>query len=582
MFLPRAPIQFVAVVLLSILGMTAHAQPVVINELHYHPSEIVDPGQTLEFLELHNPGVAAVDLSGWTICDGVTFTFPNGANIAAGGYVVVALNPTALLNASGHLTPYQWTPGVNLSNGGERVALCNNVSALIDEVTYDDASPWPVEPDGNGPTLELLNPSLNNALGTSWRRSVNAVGTPGAVNSGFDSGPSLIAISPARRTAVGALSSVTVTFDRAVNGVTADDLTVNGSPASMLTGTAGTAGPYEFSGFAAPSPGSTAIQLLAGGITDGQNVPFAGDSWTVSVGQHIILNEINYHPHSSIVDEATEFVELHNAGANDVNLGHWSFVDGITFEFPPDTIIAAGAYHVVAYSPADLQSATGYAGASAWSDGRLANSGERLTIVDGEQNVIDQVTYSDKGVWSSLADGSGPSLELINPHLPNQYGSAWLASVANHGTPGAQNSRFNAAPAPIIAGTLHSPAIPPPLADVTITTTVIDDVVANPTVELHYRQDQNPTIAYTSVSMFDDGLHGDGAAGDNIFGAVVAGLPDGQRLDFYITASDGVTTSTAPHRRSCRARRPITTPRSSTAPGRFTTTRASASAVPAA
>ena len=72
-----------------------------------------------------------------------------------------------------------------------------------------------------------------------------------------------------------------------------------------------------------------------------------------------------------------------------------------------------------------------------------------------------------------------------------------------------------------------------------VTARVIDDT-PNPTVTLHHRQDQDPTVAYSSVTMLDDGFHADGAAGDGWYGAIVAGLPDGQRMDFYISATDGV------------------------------------------
>ena len=48
--------------------------------------------------------------------------------------------------------------------------------------------PWPTEPDGNGPTLELRNPNLDNALASSWAASVapNALhGTPCQQNSTY-------------------------------------------------------------------------------------------------------------------------------------------------------------------------------------------------------------------------------------------------------------------------------------------------------------------------------------------------------------------------------------------------------------
>ena len=53
--------------------------------------------------------------------------------------------------------------------------------ALIDTVQYGIEDPWPTEPNGNGPTLELKFWSYDNALPESWIASV-LNGTPGEPN----------------------------------------------------------------------------------------------------------------------------------------------------------------------------------------------------------------------------------------------------------------------------------------------------------------------------------------------------------------------------------------------------------------
>ena len=50
----------------------------------------------------------------------------------------------------------------------------------------DDITPWPIEPDGTGPTLELKNLSLDNSSGENWSASLEVGGTPGAINSTID------------------------------------------------------------------------------------------------------------------------------------------------------------------------------------------------------------------------------------------------------------------------------------------------------------------------------------------------------------------------------------------------------------
>lgn len=533
-------IQFVGI-LMCVSAMRASAQSVVINELHYNPP--ASAGADAEFIELYNAGESTADLTGWTISNGVVYAFPGGTSIPSGGYLVIAKNAALLQAATGFSGALQWTSG-SLDNGGESVSISNASATIVDTVAYDDVAPWPTAPDGGGKSLELISPTLDNSLASSWAASIPSNGTPGAQNSVFVSSPVLASRLPVPKTMVATLPTVELTFDRSVSGVTADKLTVNNSTATAVTGSG--IGPYVFSGYASPAPGSVTIVLSGTGILDGSNVEFGGAAWTVAVGTDIVINEINYHPNEvAYPAQETEFVELFNNGAASVDLSGWEFTNGITYTFPGGTSLAAGGYLVVAVNAAALQAATGYAGALQWTSGGLSNSGEKLGIADASLNQIDLVEYGDSGSWPAAADGNGPSLELRNPGYPNEFGAAWGASVPNNGTPGAQNSVYQASLGPIILDTAHTPIIPAANQPVTITATVVDDS-PSPTVTLYYRQDQDPTIAYSSVVMLDDGAHGEGAAGDRVYGAIVPGLPEGQRLDFTIRADDGSNVSAAP------------------------------------
>ncbi|MDP7095415.1 MAG: T9SS type A sorting domain-containing protein, partial [Candidatus Marinimicrobia bacterium] len=72
--------------------------------------------------------------------------------------------------------------GFGLSGGGELIRLFDSSGVLVDAVEYDDDYPWPEEPDGNGPSLALINPSLDNAQPESWAASAG-YGSPGSLNS---------------------------------------------------------------------------------------------------------------------------------------------------------------------------------------------------------------------------------------------------------------------------------------------------------------------------------------------------------------------------------------------------------------
>jgi len=80
------------------------------------------------------------------------------------------------------VSAYYGDLGFGLGGGSDFVRLFDSNGLLVDMVEYDDDAPWPMLADGNGPTLELNHPSLDNTLGKNWSAS-DDYGTPGAVNS---------------------------------------------------------------------------------------------------------------------------------------------------------------------------------------------------------------------------------------------------------------------------------------------------------------------------------------------------------------------------------------------------------------
>ena len=68
------------------------AANVVINEVHYNP---VDPQSLSEFVELHNAGDSAADISDWYMSEGIDFRVPTGTSIPPGGFYVIAENAAA-------------------------------------------------------------------------------------------------------------------------------------------------------------------------------------------------------------------------------------------------------------------------------------------------------------------------------------------------------------------------------------------------------------------------------------------------------------------------------------------------------
>jgi hypothetical protein len=151
---------------------------VVLSELMYHPGSDLDAH---EYVELHNTGATAVALDGWCLADGVAVCFGAGHSIPAGGYFVVAANAAAFATLYGFPPDHVYT--LSLADNGERLALSNGAGAVVDEVIFDDGPPWPVLPDGLGPSLELIDATEDNSTPRNWRASDPETGpTPRAPN----------------------------------------------------------------------------------------------------------------------------------------------------------------------------------------------------------------------------------------------------------------------------------------------------------------------------------------------------------------------------------------------------------------
>ncbi|MFM1904090.1 MAG: hypothetical protein RLZZ440_1990, partial [Planctomycetota bacterium] len=155
-----------------------------ITELHYNPAStplFVDE-QLLEFIEITNAGDSPVALAGVSLTTFASspYVFAEGT-LAPGERIVVAKNPAAFrsvygpearLAADGYGT-------ANLANGGETVALVDAAGRTLQTIAWTDDPPWPVAADGDGPSLEIIDPLGDGSDPANWRASDLTGGTPG-------------------------------------------------------------------------------------------------------------------------------------------------------------------------------------------------------------------------------------------------------------------------------------------------------------------------------------------------------------------------------------------------------------------
>ena len=141
--------------------------------------------------------------------------------------------------------------------------------------------------------------------------------------------------------------------------------------------------------------------------------------------------------------------------------------------------------------------------------------------------------------WSNPADGFGSTLELCSPALRPAQPQNWRASLAKDGTPGRANSVATNNVAPLLLDMAHSPLVPKPSESVSVTARIVDESTNGITAQVFYRNHTTPSPgAWTSAPMLDDGAHGDGLAGDGLYGAVLPAQANGTTIEFYAQATD--------------------------------------------
>jgi CotH kinase protein/Lamin Tail Domain/Secretion system C-terminal sorting domain len=144
--------------------------PLVISKINYHPAATVNfpVSEDLEFVEITNNGSQVIDLTGIYFRElGFTYGFAAGATVGPNQSIYLASNIEAFENYYYQTAFGQFSR--DLSNKSQKLMLVDAFGNVIDLVEYQDEAPWPVEPDGSGSFLTLIDNDLDNALASSWQ-----------------------------------------------------------------------------------------------------------------------------------------------------------------------------------------------------------------------------------------------------------------------------------------------------------------------------------------------------------------------------------------------------------------------------
>jgi hypothetical protein len=166
---------------------------------------------------------------------------------------------------------------------------------------------------------------------------------------------------------------------------------------------------------------------------------------------NLMITEIMYNPVAPTGDESLislenddfEYIELKNISATEtLDLTDVSFIDGINFDFSTESItsLAPGEIVLVVKNLAAFEAryGTNLPVTGEYSDSKFSNGGERVVLSYAGSVELHNFSYDDLPPWPAGADGSGPSLSLIDPaSAPNHSLAAnWTASAEAMGSPG--------------------------------------------------------------------------------------------------------------------------------------------------
>src|ERR1051326_2211382 len=142
--------------LFSLLPQLKADTALVFNEIMYHP---LVSETAFEWVELYNQMAVDLDISHWSIQNGISYTFPEGTIVHGGGFIVVSISPADLAMTVHGFTNIVGPFSGRLANSGETLEVRNNDGRLMDSVTYGTDGDWPVAPDGSGVSLAKIDPN---------------------------------------------------------------------------------------------------------------------------------------------------------------------------------------------------------------------------------------------------------------------------------------------------------------------------------------------------------------------------------------------------------------------------------------
>ncbi|HEY69654.1 MAG TPA: lamin tail domain-containing protein [Anaerolineae bacterium] len=366
---------------------------ILINEVAW-AGTIASPND--EWIELYNPGSAAIDLGGWLLEDGGDIKIALTKTIAPRSYFL--LERTDQTTVSDRSADLIYTGAMN--NGGETLWLRDPSGSLIDSANAAGGA-WPAGDSGSRASMERRGGSDRPGNWVTWN---------GTVSAGLDAGGNAIHGTPRQANSIlYPTPTLTPTIDP------------NVSPTSTSTATP--------SSTPTPSPEPTPCYP-----------PFS-----------ILINEVAWA--GTMASALDEWIELYNPGSTAIDLGDWLLEDGGDIQIALEGILAPRSYFLLERTD---DATVSDRSADLIYTGSLNNGGETLWLRDPSGSVIDSANAAG-GAWPAGDVGSRASMERRGGSDRPESWVTWNGTVsagldaggnAIHGTPRQANAILYPTPTP--------------------------------------------------------------------------------------------------------------------------------------
>jgi hypothetical protein len=435
---------------------------VVINEIIFDPTPSLGlPEQ--EFVELYNTTTNKIfDLSGWTISDGTGTATISSYVLLPNEYVIVC--------ASSDLGDFLFysnktgTPSFpSLNNTSDELTLRDNVSVPLDYMNYDNSIFDGTGKSDGGWTIELVNPLLPCFNTGNWRASTNSNGgTPGIINSAYDTTPDVLAPSIVTVNVL-SNSQIEVVFSESIDTSSVSLLNTTFTVGRTATNITNVANSFNSILIDVTPVLDTAIiyQLTLDSLMDCSGNMFSSSKNFVLANapdsSDLIINEVLFDPFTGGFD----FVEVYNNSDKYIDIYGWSISnDGIQGNLIDEhRVLAPGDYLVITEDVNNIRTEYLTNNPNAFVEGdlpTLSNDKGDVYLFYGLGKYSDWFSYTDDMHFSLLKDKEGVSLERLDFNRATNDAGNWHSAAENIGfaTPGLQNSQFN--PTQDGVGTLSS------------------------------------------------------------------------------------------------------------------------------